>query len=805
MTSEKIVEVGGMSCASCVKTLEKAFLNIDGVQKAEVNLVNGTAKIEFLEDAVSIEDLQEAVESSGYRFIGEKGGLKNTEFFVEGISCSSCVGTIEKTLREVEGVIEVDIRHETGLTNIKFDSGTVSLKAIENELKKTGFSIRKKSENEEIDSSRERMKIAWIVTIPLFLWMLPSMFFGLTWPNEFIFNMGMIILATPVLFYAGRDTFKSAFKSLSKKSANMDVLIAMGSLAGFLTGLFAFFTPLLNFSGVGAMIMTFHLTGRFIEAKVKGKTSESIRKLMELEASTANIKVDGEIKEVPVDKVKPGDLMVVRPGEKIPTDGEVVEGFSAVDESMVSGESVPVNKEKGDEVIGATVNQNGVLTIRATKVGEETFLSQVIDMVERAQASNVPIQQLADKVTAFFVPFVIFTALLAFISWNIFPGIMETVAIFFQEIFPWIDLSMTPLMLGVFAGMATLVIACPCALGLAMPTALMAGSGKGAENGILIRNGDAIQLIKDVEKIVFDKTGTLTKGEMEVTDIIGGENVLEIAGSVETVSEHPLGKAIVEKAVEEGKDLKEPKDFEAIPGKGIKANIDGKKVLIGSEKLFYDKKISNSEFKEDLRRLQSEGKSVSILSYDEDIIGLLALSDVLKEDAEKTVSKLKEMGMECLMITGDNERTAKAVASKLGISGVLSEVLPGEKADEIKRLQEEGNKVSMVGDGINDAPALVQSDVGIAIGSGTDIAIESGDVVLMKDELGDVVKFVKLSESIFSKIKQNLYWAFGYNVLMIPSAFFGIIHPIFAPVAMALSSISVVLNSSRLKKLELSF
>ncbi len=438
-------------------------------------------------------------------------------------------------------------------------------------------------------------------------------------------------------------------------------------------------------------------------------------------------------------------------------------------------------------------------------MGSETFLSQVIDMVERAQASNVPIQQLADKVTGFFVPAVIITAVFAFVGWNLFPGVMEFVAVALNDILPWIDLSMSPMMLGVFAGMATLVIACPCALGLATPTALMVGSGKGAENGILIRNGEAIQVMKDVDSIVFDKTGTLTKGEMSVTDFIGGEEVLKIAGSAESVSEHPIGRAIVEKAKEKNLEILEPSEFDAVKGKGLRAILNDEEIFVGAPRLFEEKSIDFDEFKEDIENLQSEGKSVSIVSRAGEVIGVIGISDTLKSEAKRTVSRLQENGKECYMITGDNDRTARVVGERIGIDNIFSEVLPGEKADKIRELQDSGHTVAMVGDGINDAPALAQSDVGVAIGSGTDIAIESGDIVLVGDSIGDVVNSITLSENVFKKIKQNLYWAFGYNVLMIPSAVFGIIHPLFAPIAMALSSISVILNSNRLKKINLLF
>jgi len=556
------------------------------------------------------------------------------------------------------------------------------------------------------------------------------------------------------------------------------------------------------------MIMSFHLLGRYIEAKAKGRASQAIRKLLELEAKTARILVDGEEKEVPIDEVEVGNVMIVRPGEKIPTDGVVIEGQSAVDESMATGESMPVMKKVGDEVIGATVNQRGMLKVRATKVGQDTFLSQVIKLVEECQGSKVPIQEFADKVTSYFVPTVLGLAVVALALWLAVPDTIKVVSLWAQQFLPWVDPNLGVVTLAIFALVATLVIACPCALGLATPTALMVGSGMGAENGVLIRHGEAIQTLKNVDTIVFDKTGTITKGKPEVTDIVPAEGhakekVLRLAASVEVGSEHPLGEAILRKAKEENLELYKAEEFEAVTGRGVKAKIGlspQKLVLVGNRKLMEEEEVDYKSLENDLKRLEEEAKTAMLVVVNGKIAGAVAVADTLKEDSVQAVRELERMGLKTTMLTGDNRRTAEAIAKKVGISRVLAEVLPDQKVKEIQKLQENGETVAMVGDGINDAPALTAANVGIAIGTGTDIAIESADVTLVRGDLSSVVTAIKLSRKTFSKIKQNLFWAFFYNTVALPAAMLGLAHPVIAEIAMATSSVTVVTNANLLRR-----
>jgi Cu+-exporting ATPase len=580
----------------------------------------------------------------------------------------------------------------------------------------------------------------------------------------------------------------------------MDVLIALGTLSAFITGPLSFFWPVLNYAGVGAMIMAFHLTGRYIEAKAKGRASQAIRKLLELGAKSARIEVDGEVKEIPIELLKVNDIMVVKPGEKIPTDGIIIEGQSAIDESMATGESMPVKKKVGDEVIGATINQRGLLKAKATKVGKDTFLSQVVKLVEECQGSKVPIQKFADRIVSFFVPAVLVLSTIAFLLWMFLPGALNL---------PWVDPNLGVVTLALLALIATLIIACPCALGLATPTALMVGSGMGAENGVLIRHGEAIQTLKNIETVVFDKTGTITKGKPEVTDIHVAEGftkheIIRFAASIEAGSEHPLADAIIRKAKEEDIELYKLFEFESITGKGVKAKVKAspeKLILVGSRKLMKENGVDyNEDLEADIVSLEEEAKTVILLAVDGKMAGILAIADAIKEDSILAIRELESLGIKTVMLTGDNKRTAKAIAKKIGISEVLAEVLPDEKVNEILRLQENEKLVAMVGDGINDAPALTAANVGIAIGTGTDIAIESADITLVSGHLSGVVTAVKLSRNTFKKIKQNLFWAFFYNVVAIPLAMLGLAHPLIAEVAMATSSVTVVSNANMLRR-----
>ncbi|HUV06560.1 MAG TPA: heavy metal translocating P-type ATPase, partial [Spirochaetia bacterium] len=670
-------------------------------------------------------------------------------------------------------------------------------------------------DQQKVDSAWRKMWLAWSATIPIILWMLPEMFFGYHFLGMIGSEIAMFVLAGFVLLVPGRETLKSAWKSSIHLAPNMDALIAMGTLASLATGIvsllhqFGIGPAFSNFAGVAGMIMAFHLTGRYIETMAKGRASQAIKKLLTLEAKEATVERNGIEVKIPIRELEIGDVMVVRPGDKIPTDGIVVGGASSVDESLATGESMPVDKKPGDEVIGATINKNGALKVRATKIGKDTFLSQVIRMVEEAQGSKIPIQELADRITSVFVPVIIGIALLTLAGWLLFPGFFGAIAAWVAGFLPWVNPGMGPLALALFAAIAVLVIACPCALGLATPTALMVGSGMGAENGVLIRKGAAIQTMKDVTTIVLDKTGTVTEGKPGVTDfmIANGapeKEILHLAASAEKGSEHPLGQAIVAYASSRNGELSQASDFEAVTGKGVKARVEGKAVLVGTETFLSGEKVKlDGPLMERKAALESQAKTVMLIAVDGRLAGLAAVADRVKSDSGNAIKALKSLGLEPVMLTGDNERTAKAIAAEVGIDRVVANVLPDQKAREVKRLQEQGEIVAMVGDGINDAPALTQAHVGIAIGTGTDVAIESGDIVLVQGDLSAVVKAVKLSRATFRKIKQNLFWAFFYNVVMIPLAILGVMHPVLAEIAMAFSSINVVTNSRRLQKVSI--
>jgi len=812
------IKISGMHCAACAQTIEKALSKAKGVAKAGVNLTTETAYIEYDDAYTDEEKLKEVIRNTGYEVAEE---LTTVTLRIGGMTCASCAQIIAKTLRNTEGVKDANVNLATEKATVSFYSTKTSYAEIKKAIEDTGYQVLgredKKARFEEeatkeqqtLAAAKRKALLAWAFTIPLVFWMIPDMFLGVALPNATVFNIGMIALAAPVLFISGWTTYKSAAKAIWHHNANMDVLIMLGTLASFLTGPASFFTPLANYAGVSAMIMAFHLTGRYIEAKAKGRASQAIRRLLELEAKTARILRNSKEAEVPIDEVEEGDLMIVRPGEKIPTDGVVEDGESGVDESMATGESMPVQKKPGDAVLGATINQRGLLKVKATKVGEATFLSQVIKMVEEAQGSKVPIQEFADRVTSYFVPAVLSLALLTLVLWLAFPTVIGSVGVWASQFLPWVDPTLSVVSLAIFATVATLVIACPCALGLATPTVLMVGSGMGAENGVLIRRGEAIQTLKDVKVIVFDKTGTITKGQPEVTDIVPAEGfsekeVLRLAASVEKGSEHPLAEAIIRKAEEAGLELHALKRFEAVTGRGIKAQIEGQSVvLVGNRKLMDEAKINYSSLEPSLKRLEDEAKTAMIIAENGKCIGIVAEADTLKEDSVAAIAELEKLGLQTAMLTGDNKRTAEAIARKVGISKVLAEVLPDKKVAEIRRLQEEAGLVAMVGDGINDAPALTQANVGIAIGTGTDIAIEAGDVVLVRGSLSDVVKAVKLSRATFRKIQQNLFWAFFYNMIMIPFAMLGLAHPVIAEAAMAVSSVTVVTNANLLRRVNL--
>ncbi|MGD2177095.1 MAG: heavy metal translocating P-type ATPase [Anaerolineae bacterium] len=807
--------VRGMTCASCVAHVEKALKAVEGVGSVNVNLATEKATVGFSPDAVKVSDLMTAVKETGYEIPTETITLP-----IEGMSCASCVAHVEKALKEVPGVVEANVNLATERATITLVPEATGLADFKKAVAEVGYEVvEAPAEDAEQEAEREseavlkmrrarfRVRVAWLFTGPLTLWMFAEMFFGVAWPSETIYNLGMIALALPVLFWVGRRTYRSGVTSMLHGAANMDALITLGTGASLLTGPASFFFPVANYAGVSAMIMAFHLTGRYVEETAKGRASQAIRKLLELGAKTARVIRDGEEVEVAIDQVQVGDLMVVRPGEKIPTDGTVIEGESAVDESMATGESMPVNKRGGDEAIGATVNQEGLLKIRAIKVGKDTFLAQVIRLVEQAQGTKVPIQALADRVTGVFVPTVITIAALTLLVYLLFPGLVNPLR-GAGSFLPWVNPNVGVVTLAIVSMVSVLVIACPCALGLATPTALMVGSGMGAEHGILIRGGEAIQTLKDVGVVVFDKTGTVTKGKPEVTDVVtvnafDEQAVLRTAASAERGSEHPLGRAVVTRAETDGMRLSEPEDFQAVRGKGMTAKVDGYSVLVGSRRLMRERYIDPRPLEATLRKLEGEAKTAMLVAVDEHLAGAIAVADTLKEDSVDAIRELHRMGLDTAMITGDNQRTAEAIARQVGIDHVLAEVLPDGKVAEVRKLQERFGRVAFVGDGINDAPALTQADVGVAIGTGTDIAIEASDVTLVRGELTGVVEAINLSRATFRKIKQNLFWAFFYNVVMIPLAVIGWMHPVLAEIAMATSSVTVVTNANTLRRVDI--
>jgi Cu+-exporting ATPase len=749
---------------------------------------------------------------------------------IGGMHCASCTAAVEKALAQLDGVEQASVNLATEKATVEYDGGRVGLDDFRLAVKNAGFEVkadrpsaegrlsrereRLQEDQRKVDDARRRMIFAWAFTAPIVAWMIPHMFFGVMWPSALAFDVGMIALAAPVLFIWGWDTMRAGLRSLVNGTPTMDTLIALGSGVAFATGFvtvaydLGYAPKLLNYAGVGGMIMAIHLTGRYVETKARGRTSAAIQKLLSLEAKTARVERGGAEVEVPIEEVQVGDVMIVRPGEKIPTDGEVVRGYSSVDESIATGESMPVEKKEGDKVIGATINKEGLLRVRAIGVGEDTFLANVVRMVEEAQGTKVPIQQFADRVTAVFVPTVLAVAAATFLAWLIFPGAFRSVAEWASAFLPWVDPSLSRVSLAIFAAVAVLVIACPCALGLATPTALMVGTGMGAENGVLFRSGAAIQTLREIDTIVLDKTGTITRGAPGVTDVVSApgwrdDQALRYAASAESGSEHPLGQAITAEAVRRGLTIIEATKFEAAVGRGVLARVEGQMVLVGSARLMEEEGITDERLAAELDRLENEAKTAMFVSVGGRLAGVIAVADTLKEDSKAAIAEFKSFGLETVMLTGDNERTAQAIGDAVGIDRIVAKVLPDRKVEVVRELQEEGRNVAMVGDGINDAPALKQANVGIAIGTGTDIAIEAADVTLVQGDLSAVVKAIRLSRATFRKIRQNLFWAYFYNVIAIPVAILGFLHPAIAEAAMAFSSINVVTNANRLRRVDI--
>ena len=706
--------------------------------------------------------------------------------------CASCATLIDHTLKKQSGVSYSNVNLTTEKATIEFNEKVISEDQIKKIINDLGYSastdLKKqdhfKNKAEEIKKLKRKLIFSLIFAIPAFFIGMVLMWFGIDVPYK---NYILLLLATPVQFIIGWTIYKSAFGALKNKAANMDTLIALGTSAAYFYSVYVtFFAPMQDqYFEAAAILITFVILGRYLEAIAKGKTSEAIKKLMNLSPKMAIVIRNGKELKISVDEVVVGDIILVKPGEKVPVDGIIIWGESSIDESMITGESMPVDKKKGDTVIGATINKNGSFKFKATKVGKDTTLSHIINLIEEAQGKKAPIQRFADNISAYFVPIVLAIALLSFIDWYFLIGK---------------DFS-SAMMIAV----SVLVIACPCALGLATPTAIMVGTGKGAEKGILIKSGDALEIANKVYAVIFDKTGTLTEGKPEITDIISKDisekELLRLAASLEKGSEHPLARAIVEKAKRDKIKLENVKNFKAIPGVGVEGILNSKRIIVAKPE--YTKKIFRlKEFELDISKLEHQGKTTVVVIYNKKVQGIIAIADVIRKDSIEAVKQLKKQNINVYMITGDNKRTAEAIAKQLGITNVISGVLPKEKASKIKELQRKG-KVAMVGDGINDAPALAQADIGIALGSGTDVAMETGNIVLMNNKTTDVVKAIKLSKMTIRKIKQNMFWALFYNSVGIPLAALGFLNPIIAGGAMALSSVSVVLNTLLMKKKQL--
>ncbi|WP_407281584.1 heavy metal translocating P-type ATPase [Methanolobus sp. WCC1] len=812
-------KVSGMQCSACSQNVEKTLKKLDGVASASVNLPMERASVSYDPVLVTLEDMEQAIDGIGYHVVRDRIVLE-----VGGMKCAACSQNVEKVLKRLKGVSSTNVNITTGRAQIEYNSSLVSVDEMRKAIEGIGYTAslpadrheaedrERKEREKEIRSQRNNLLISIVILIPIMLGNMSNMFpayFGFV-PDFFSDKNLLFLLATIVMVFPGRQFFVGTYKGLKHGVTDMNLLIATGTGAAYVISIAATYLNLGPgyehvYYDTAVMLITFITLGRYLEARAKGRTSESIKKLIGLQAKTARIIVAGEEKEIPVEDVQVDDIVFVRPGEKIPVDGVVIEGSSAIDESMITGESIPVEKNVEDMVIGSTINKSGALKFRATNVGADTALARIIELVENAQNSKAPIQRIADVVAGHFILVVHIIALAAFFFWY-FIGYEA----FNAAINSGIE---SPFLFSLLISITVLVISCPCAVGLATPAAIMVGTGKGAENGILIKGGEALETTLKIDTIVFDKTGTLTKGKPELTDVIitseHNENeVLSIAASAEKGSEHPLGEAIVKAAEDKQLSLKSVEHFNSIAGHGVEATIQGSRILLGTRKLMEDNGIDVSSINENMEKLESEGKTAMIVATEDNVIGLVAVADTLKENSKEAVEKLQKMNIEVVMITGDNRRTADAIASQLGIKRVLSEVLPGDKASEIKKLQDEGRIVAMVGDGINDAPALTQSDIGIAMGAGTDIAMESAQIVLIKNDLRDVLASIRLSRLTMNKIKQNLFWALGYNSIGIPLAA-GLLYPFIAKIVitpelaaafMAMSSVSVTTNSLLMKR-----
>ncbi|MCC0658746.1 MULTISPECIES: heavy metal translocating P-type ATPase [unclassified Clostridioides] len=824
MSSNKIVEnykITGMTCAACAKAVERVTKKLDGVYDQSVNIATEKLKIEYDNSKVSFDDIKQVVEKAGYGIIKEESN-KKIDMKIDGMTCAACAKAVERVVKKLDGVESISVNIATDKANIDYNPSKVKLSQIKAAIEKAGYKPIEEVKNKvDVDEDKVRKEkemntlfikfiVAIVFAVPLFYiamgpmiikpigpWPLPEILNPMT--NTLNYALAQLILVIPVMI-AGYKFYINGFKALFSLSPNMDSLVAIGTLAAFLYSLYTTIQIAngqiqgmhhhqLYYESAG-IIIALILLGKYLESKSKGKTSEAIKKLMGLQPKTAIVIVDGKEIETPIEEVEIGDIILVKPGTKIPVDGVVIEGYTSVDESMLTGESIPVEKNIGSKVTGASINKNGVIKFKAEKIGGDTALAQIIKLVEDAQGTKAPIAKLADTVSGYFVPIVIAIAIVSSLLWFLVGG---KDIVFVLTIF-----------------ISILVIACPCALGLATPTAIMVGTGKGAENGILIKGGEALESAHKVNTVIFDKTGTITEGKPKVTDIVLNnvkeEYLIKIASSAEKGSEHPLGEAIVRYGEDKNIQIEKVDNFKAIPGAGIQVTINNENILLGNRKLMNDNNINLKDLEEKSNILASQGKTPMYIAVDGNLSGIIAVADVVKESSKKAIDILHNMGIKVAMVTGDNVKTANAIASQVGIDMVLAEVLPEDKSKEVEKLQNQGKFVAMVGDGINDAPALAKADIGIAIGSGTDVAIESADIVLMKSDLMDVPTAIKLSNETIKNIKQNLFWAFGYNTIGIPVAagllyIFGgpLLNPMIAAAAMSLSSVSVVSNALRLK------
>jgi Cu+-exporting ATPase len=814
--SEKLKKVDlpitGMTCTTCAATIEKGLSETPGVEESQVSFATEKASVKYDPDQVNLAKIKHTVAKLGYGV-----ATKKSIFPVSGMTCASCVARVEEALSSVPGVISANVNLASEKATVEYVAGT-AIADLRRAVREAGYELGSEAETLEDVTTAARRETRALRNRVIFAAVLAAIIMALSFSPAFAGRAYLLwALATPVQFWAGWRFYRGAWGALRHRTADMNTLIAVGTSAAYLYSVIAILFPNLFTAGglmpdlyfdTSSMIIALILLGRFLEARARGQTSEAIKKLIGLQPKTARIVRQGEETEISVEDVQVGDLVVVRPGERVPVDGIIRQGYSSLDESMITGESIPAEKKVGDQVIGATINKTGSFQFEATKVGKDTTLAQIIRLVEEAQGSKAPIQRLADVIASYFVPIVIGIALVTFIVW----------------FFAGPDPALTFALLNFIA---VLIIACPCALGLATPTAIMVGTGKGAEHGILIRSAETLEKSHKITTVLLDKTGTLTRGEPAVTDIVtipsfSQEEALRLAASAEYGSEHPLGEAIVRAAQEKHLPLTPTTEFNAVPGQGVEAMVDGKKLILGNLKLMKERGFSINGLEKEAESLWAKGRTAMFLGIDSRVVGIIAVADTLKPGAKEAVAALHRMGIEVGMITGDNRRTAEAIAREVGIDRVLAEVLPEHKAQEVKKLQEEGKVVAMVGDGINDAPALAQADVGIAIGTGTDVAIETGDITLISGDLSGIVTAISLSKSTMTTIKQNLFWAFAYNVILIPVAAgvlylafgragvpagarfilgdYGFLNPILAAAAMAASSITVVSNSLRLRR-----